>query len=131
LACQPLHYEKTRASGGPVFGVQVKNRAYASGHVALAPDGAIVEPRGKVGAELSQPLAAIRTFVASSSKYAERGDSAQVRDNLATVAGLTERMAAITAQLKTFARKSDGRQQPVDLRRCLDHALLLLDGPLR
>ena len=30
------------------------DRAYASGHVALAPDGAIAEPRGKVGAELSQ-----------------------------------------------------------------------------
>ncbi|MGI9415997.1 MAG: RidA family protein, partial [Hyphomicrobiales bacterium] len=30
------------------------NRAYVSGHIALAPDGAVAAPFGKVGAELSE-----------------------------------------------------------------------------
>jgi enamine deaminase RidA (YjgF/YER057c/UK114 family) len=30
-----------------------RNRAYVSGHLPLAPDGSLAEPRGKVGAELT------------------------------------------------------------------------------
>lgn len=39
----------------PFSWVRVRgNRAYVSGHIALQPDGAIAEPLGKVGAEVSQ-----------------------------------------------------------------------------
>ncbi len=81
--------------------------------------------------ELNQPLAAIRTFVASSTKYAERGSTGQVIENLGTVAGLTERMSVITSQLKTFARKSDGKIEDVDFEDSLKHALMLLEGQIK
>jgi enamine deaminase RidA (YjgF/YER057c/UK114 family) len=39
----------------PFSWVRVRgNRAYVSGHIALEPDGAIAQPLGKVGAELTQ-----------------------------------------------------------------------------
>lgn len=38
----------------PFASVRVRgNRAYVSGHLPLAPDGAVAEPRGKVGAEVT------------------------------------------------------------------------------
>jgi two-component system C4-dicarboxylate transport sensor histidine kinase DctB len=56
--------------------------------------------------EINQPLAAIRTFMASTRIFAKRGDNAQVASNLDLINDLAERMANITAHLKTFARKS-------------------------
>ena len=38
----------------PFSWVRVRgNRAYVSGHLPLAPDGSLAEPRGKVGAEVT------------------------------------------------------------------------------
>ena len=57
--------------------------------------------------EINQPLAAIRTFVASTKVYATRGEAPKVTTNLDLINGLAERMANITSHLKTFARKSE------------------------
>jgi two-component system C4-dicarboxylate transport sensor histidine kinase DctB len=82
--------------------------------------------------EINQPLAAIRTFIASAKVYAARGDARQVAANLDLVNGLAERMAAITSHLKMFARKSDpGKPETVDVRRAVEGALFLIDGQIR
>ncbi|WP_448191307.1 ATP-binding protein [Azospirillum sp. sgz301742] len=81
--------------------------------------------------EINQPLAAIRTFIASTRIFAERGDLATVALNLGMIDDLTSRMAEITSHLKTFARKSPGRREPVALGRALDRALLLVEASLR
>src|SRR5499426_558487 len=57
--------------------------------------------------EINQPLAAIRTFVASTRIFAQRRDLVQVVRNLDLITDLAERMASITGHLKTFARKSE------------------------
>src|SRR5919199_574063 len=44
--------------------------------------------------EINQPLAAIRTFIASTRVFAERGELAQVAKNLGLVNDLAERMAS-------------------------------------
>ncbi len=80
--------------------------------------------------ELNQPIAAIRTFVASGKRLLELDRKDTLADNLASVSSLTERMAAITGQLKTFARKSEGRNQPVALLDPINAALALLDGQI-
>jgi two-component system, NtrC family, C4-dicarboxylate transport sensor histidine kinase DctB len=81
--------------------------------------------------EINQPLAAIRTFVASTKIFAERGDLAQVTGNLQRVNSLAERMANITAHLKTFARKSEpGRADPVSVERAIDGALFLMESQI-
>jgi two-component system, NtrC family, C4-dicarboxylate transport sensor histidine kinase DctB len=79
--------------------------------------------------EINQPLAAIRTFVASTKIFAQRGDLSQVTSNLGLVNDLAERMASITAHLKTFARKSEpGRAEPILVSRAIDGALFLIES---
>ncbi len=81
--------------------------------------------------EVNQPLAAIRSFADNAVTLLGLGRPEQVRDNLAEIAGLTERMARITGQLKQFARKSSGAAEPIALGAVVDGALSLLAGRLR
>ncbi len=81
--------------------------------------------------EVNQPLAAIRSFADNAVTLLTLGRPEQVRDNLAEIAGLTERMARITGQLKQFARKSTGAAEPISLKAAVDGALSLLSGRLR
>lgn len=81
--------------------------------------------------EINQPLAAIRTFVASTRLLAERGETAMVRDNLAMIGDLAERMAVLSGHLKDFARKGPARVEAVPVARAMDRALALLAPRLR
>lgn len=81
--------------------------------------------------EINQPLAAIRTFVASTRILAERGETAMVRDNLGMIEDLAERMAVLSGHLKDFARKGPARIEAVSVARTLDRALTLLAPRLR
>ncbi len=82
--------------------------------------------------EINQPLAAIRTFVASTKIFLERGDVGQASGNLGTINKLAERMAIITSHLKTFARKSDpAHPLPVRVAQAIDDALLLTDSQIK
>jgi two-component system C4-dicarboxylate transport sensor histidine kinase DctB len=76
--------------------------------------------------ELNQPLTAMQVFADNASAFLERGDAAAARENLGHIADAAGRMGALVAQLKTFARKSDGAPGPVDLGRAIDNAALLL-----
>ncbi len=76
--------------------------------------------------EINQPITAIRTFCASAKLMIERGKTDQLDQNISQISSLTERMGAITGQLKTFSRKSTGVLEPVDLKVALDNALQLL-----
>lgn len=81
--------------------------------------------------ELNQPLAAIRTFVASSRLLMERGQSEPVSANLGMIDDLGARMADIIRHLRVFARKSPTNVQPVDPAVCAARALVLLEPRLR
>ena len=82
--------------------------------------------------EINQPLAAIRTLMASAKVFAQRGSLAQVVSNLGLITDLAERMARITAHLKTFARKSEpGHPEPVPVDRAVDGTLFLLESQIK
>jgi two-component system, NtrC family, C4-dicarboxylate transport sensor histidine kinase DctB len=82
--------------------------------------------------EVNQPLAAIRTFMASAKVFLQRGDSRQVIKNLDLIDGLAERMANITNHLKAFARKSEpGRPEPVSVARAVEGALFLIESQIK
>jgi len=82
--------------------------------------------------EINQPLAAIRTFMASAKIFARRGDLTQVVTNLDLITDLAERMARITGHLKTFARKSEpGHPEPVLVDRAIDGTLFLLESQIK
>jgi two-component system C4-dicarboxylate transport sensor histidine kinase DctB len=70
--------------------------------------------------------------MASTKIFAKRGDLPQVTGNLDLIAALADRMAAITAHLKTFARKSEpGRLEPVLVARAFEGALFLIEGQIK
>jgi two-component system C4-dicarboxylate transport sensor histidine kinase DctB len=82
--------------------------------------------------EVNQPLAALRTFMASTRIFAQRGDAKKIITNLDLIDGLAERMASITNHLKTFARKSEpGRPEPVSVPRAVEGALFLIESQLK
>lgn len=84
-----------------------------------------------VAHEINQPLAAIRAFADNAGQFLARGNSGAAERSLGTIAGLTERIAAITAGLRGFARKATGETEPLAIRAAIDGALLLLGHRLR
>lgn len=73
--------------------------------------------------ELNQPLTALRNYVAICKQMLQQPD--MLEDSLHTMDDLTQRMAKITAQLKTFAYKKPEQSQPVSLHLAIEQALLL------
>lgn len=84
-----------------------------------------------VAHEINQPVAAIRTFADNARTFLDRAQTGPASDNLATIAALTERIGAITGELRAFARKTKGVVEPVSLRAAVDGALLLVGHRLR
>ncbi|SNT19316.1 two-component system, NtrC family, C4-dicarboxylate transport sensor histidine kinase DctB [Noviherbaspirillum humi] len=84
-----------------------------------------------VAHELNQPLAALRTLSGNARKFLARGNHDTASGNLERIGDLVDRMGRMTAQLKSFARKSSGQPQAVPLRRALDNALFLLEQKLK
>ncbi|GJD64442.1 sensor histidine kinase [Methylobacterium frigidaeris] len=82
--------------------------------------------------EINQPLAALRTFLASTTVFLERGDESTVRRNLQRMTEVTQRIAEIIRHLKDFARKTGpGHSEPVRLAATAEAALDLLRVRLR
>lgn len=75
--------------------------------------------------ELNQPISAIRTQAASGRLLLERHDTLKVKEALTAVTRMTEHMASITTQLKTFAHKAPKLDSQVALQDCLDGALTM------
>ncbi len=80
--------------------------------------------------ELNNPLTAIRAYADNAVQFLDIGKHAIARENLCEIVGLTERMATITRQLKTFSRKSSGQMETCDLHRALDSALSIVQPKL-
>ncbi|KOO08571.1 ATP-binding protein [Vibrio hepatarius] len=57
--------------------------------------------------ELNNPLAAIRSFADNGRRFLAKEKYDRVDDNLERISNLTDRMATISNQLKSFTRKSD------------------------
>lgn len=79
-----------------------------------------------VGHEINQPLAAIGTYAANGLSLLDQGASQPVRENLVRIGSLTARIGDITGELRDFARKSPRRLEPINVRRAVDGAALLL-----
>lgn len=61
--------------------------------------------------ELNNPLAAIRSFADNGRRFLAKQQTDRVDENLARISALTERMAKISEQLKSFTRKSDTQEK--------------------
>ncbi|MBV2182908.1 MAG: GHKL domain-containing protein [Castellaniella sp.] len=81
-----------------------------------------------VAHEINQPVGAIRTYADNTGEFLRRGQLDRVRDNLAAITRLTERIGGITQELRAFSRKRAARIEAIDLDAALAGALLLI-GP--
>jgi len=76
--------------------------------------------------EINQPLTAMRAFADNAAAFIDRGDVASARENLGHIGEACARMGHLVGQLKTFARKSHGVPQPVDLALSIENSARLL-----
>lgn len=89
---------------------------------------ALGQMAGGLSHELNQPLAAIRAYAGNARAFLDRGEPAKVDGNLAGIAELTERMARIIRNLRTYARKEPIATRPTPLAPAITEALALLDS---
>lgn len=80
--------------------------------------------------ELNNPLTAIRAYADNAIQFLGIGKADMAHHNLHEIVALTERMAAITRQLKTFSRKSAGQLTTCDIYNALDAALSIVQPKL-
>ncbi|MBD8612837.1 sensor histidine kinase [Pseudomonas putida] len=102
------------------------------GLVQAAKLAALGQMSAALAHEISQPLTAQRMQLASLRLLLDQDRIDAARQALGPLEQMLTRMAALTAHLKTFARKSPaGVRERLDLARVLEQALQLLETPLR
>jgi two-component system C4-dicarboxylate transport sensor histidine kinase DctB len=93
--------------------------------------GSIGQITASVAHEINQPVAAIRTFAENAARFLDREQTEKARANLDSVVGLADRIGAITAELRGFARRGTPAIGAVAIAPMLDGALLLIGDRIR
>ena len=84
-----------------------------------------------VAHEVSQPVAALTTHIASAKLIAAQRNDTDIGGILATMDKVVDRLSALTGHLKTFARKETRVEMEADLASVIANALDLVDHKLR
>ncbi|OIQ04897.1 MAG: two-component system sensor histidine kinase [Rhodobacteraceae bacterium CG2_30_10_405] len=92
---------------------------------------ALGEMSAAVSHELNQPLAAMKTYLAGARLLLQRKRPDEALSSFQRIDDLIDRMAAITRQLKSYARKGGEAFEPVDLRTCVSSALAMMEPQLK
>ncbi|WP_370040297.1 ATP-binding protein [Sinorhizobium fredii] len=79
-----------------------------------------------VAHEINQPVATIRAYADNARVFLDRGQSATAAENMESIAELTERVGAITDELRRFARKGHFAAEPTPMKDVVEGSLLLL-----
>lgn len=87
---------------------------------------ALGEMATAIAHELNQPIAATKTYIASCRLMLERDDLSKLEPTLRKISNLGDRMANVTGQLKSFARRSSEKSSEFDLRQAIEEALNLM-----
>jgi len=81
--------------------------------------------------EINQPLAAIRSYADNAAILMQRGRTEEAAENTVAIGRLTDRIGALTRQLKGFARRASPRREPVALDAILRNGLELVEARAR
>lgn len=80
--------------------------------------------------EINQPLAALKTTLASAKLLIRNGSTERAAATVATIDDLVARMSELTQHLRAFARKDFGEMEPVDITVVVQRALALASARL-
>lgn len=113
---------------------EISERKKVQEHLAVAEQGlaqqsklaALGQMSAAVSHELNQPLAAMRTYLASARLLLNRKRPDEAEASFQRVEDLLDRMGSITRQLKSFARKSQDDLVPMDMRTPLTSAISMM-----
>ena len=92
---------------------------------------ALGEMSASVSHELSQPLAAMKTYLAGAKLLLQRQRLAEALSSVERIDELIERMGAITRQLRSYARKGNDAVKPMDASESVSSAILLMEPQLK
>lgn len=84
-----------------------------------------------VAHEINQPVAAIRAYADNAGAFLDRDKPAAVRENLSTIAGLTDRVGTITQHLRAFSRKATNQIGATSCADAVEGALVLTRPRIR
>lgn len=76
--------------------------------------------------EINQPLTAIKSYSQNALAYQERNMPDKVAGNLTHIIALTDRLANIVSQFKSFTKKSCGLQAPVLVQNSINETLAII-----
>ncbi|MEO3435039.1 ATP-binding protein [Inquilinus sp. CAU 1745] len=103
-----------------------ERRAAQAGLIQASKLASLGQALAGVAHEVNQPLAALRTYLASMKILVRRREWTTVDDNLSSMQSLLERLTSLTGHLKTYSRKETEARQPTDLRQVVSNALSLI-----
>ena len=106
-------------------------RAAQHGLVQAAKLASLGQALAGVAHEVSQPVAALTTHIASAKLIARSRDDRDIAGILATMDKVVDRLAALTGHLKTFARKETRSEAQADINSVIANALDLVDHKLK
>ncbi|MGB3339405.1 MAG: ATP-binding protein [Devosia sp.] len=101
------------------------------GMVQAAKMASLGQALAGVAHEVSQPVAALTTHIASAKLIASRRNDADISGILATMDKVVDRLSALTGHLKTFARKETRVEMQADPASVIANALDLVDHKLK
>lgn len=76
--------------------------------------------------EINQPLAAIKSYAQNTLTLLSRNKTEHVKDNIHTIISLTNRLATIVSQFKSFTRKSQGDDSATNIEQCIQDAMTII-----
>ncbi|MDW9437979.1 sensor histidine kinase [Sinorhizobium meliloti] len=79
-----------------------------------------------VAHEINQPVATIRAYADNARTFLHHGQTVTAAENMESIAELTERVGAITDELRRFARKGHFAAGPTAMKEVVEGALMLL-----
>ncbi|WP_026326164.1 sensor histidine kinase [Sphingomonas sp. Mn802worker] len=93
--------------------------------------GSLGQITAGVAHEINQPVAAIRTFAENGAVLLDRAAPDRARENLGHIIALTDRIGAITGELRAFARRRRGTAGDTSVGEVIDGLLLLMGERVR
>lgn len=123
--------EQLRAEIAERVRAEKAEREAQHGLVQAAKMASLGQALAGVAHEVSQPVAALTTHLASAHLLADRNGARDIAPVLSAMDKVVERLATLTGHLKTFARKETRVALAADVRTGIANALDLTDHRLR